>query len=223
MKPEEIERSSFEIIDHEAGKHHFTEPQWSIVRRMIHTTADFEFKERVRFHPGAIAAGIEAIHNGNLIITDTNMARVGIRTTELAQFGVSVKCYMNDPLIHEKAKSNGTTRAKVAVDMAVNDMRDGIYVVGNAPTALLRLIELINKSKARPALIIGLPVGFVNAAESKAALMEMDYPYISNLGRKGGSNLAASVVNALAILAREAKSKGRLDCGLQISDCGLEG
>jgi precorrin-8X/cobalt-precorrin-8 methylmutase len=111
---------------------------------------------------------------------------------------------MNDPLIHEKAKSNGTTRAKVAVDMAVNDMNAGIYVVGNAPTALLRLIELIKAGSARPALVIGLPVGFVNAAESKAALMKMDYPYISNIGRKGGSNLAASVVNALIILVGEA-------------------
>jgi len=203
MKPEEIESTSFDIIDREAGEHDFNGPQWSIVRRMIHTSADFEFKDIVRFHPGAIAAGIEAIHRGKMIITDTNMARVGIRTRDLVPFGVVVKCYMNDPLIHEKAKSNGTTRAKVAVDMALNDMKDGIYVVGNAPTALLRLIELINEGQAQPALIIGLPVGFVNAAESKAALMELDYPYISNLGRKGGSNLAASVVNALIILAGE--------------------
>lgn len=202
MKPEEIESTSFDIIDREAGNHDFNELQWSIVRRMIHTTADFEFKEMVRFHPEAVAAGIEAIRNGKMIITDTNMARVGIRGKELAQFGISVKCYMNDPLTHEKAKSNGTTRAKVAVDLAVNDMRGGIYVVGNAPTALLRLIELINEGQARPALIVGLPVGFVNAAESKAALMEMDYPYISNMGRKGGSSLAASVVNALIILAK---------------------
>jgi precorrin-8X/cobalt-precorrin-8 methylmutase len=206
MKPEEIESASFDIIDREAGNHDFNGPQWTIVRRMIHTTADFEFKEMVRFHPAAIAAGIAAIHNGKMIITDTNMARVGIRTKELGQFGASVKCYINDPLIHEKAKSNGTTRAQVAVDMAVNEMRDGIYVVGNAPTALLRLIELVNEGNARPALVIGLPVGFVNAAESKAALMEMDYPYISNIGRKGGSNLAASVVNALAILAGNAHS-----------------
>jgi precorrin-8X/cobalt-precorrin-8 methylmutase len=204
MKPAEIESTSFDIIDREVGNHDFNGSQWAIVRRMIHTTADFEFKDMVRFHPGAIPAGLKAIRNGKMIITDTNMVRVGIRTKELAQFGVTVKCYMNDPLIHEKAKSNGTTRAKVAVDMAVDDMRGGIYVVGNAPTALLRLIELINAGKVRPALIIGLPVGFVNAAESKAALLEMDYPYISNIGRKGGSNLAASVVNALIILAKDA-------------------
>ena len=203
MKPDEIERSSFQIIDQEAGTHHFTEKQWSIVRRMIHTTADFEFKKMVRFHPDAISAGIEAIRNGKMIITDTNMARVGIRKKESEQFGGHVKCYINDPLIHEKAVVTGGTRAKAAVDMAISEMKDGIYVVGNAPTALLRLIELVSAKKARPALIIGLPVGFVNAAESKAALMEMDYPYISNVGRKGGSNVAASVVNALAILANE--------------------
>jgi precorrin-8X/cobalt-precorrin-8 methylmutase len=201
MKPAEIESTSFDIIDREIGNHDFNEAQWAIVRRMIHTTADFEFKDMVRFHPAAIAAGIKAIRGGKMIITDTNMARVGIRTKELAQFGVTVKCYMTDPQVHEKAKSNGTTRAKAAVDMAADDMRDGIYVVGNAPTALLRLIELINEGKVQPALIIGLPVGFVNAAESKAALLEMDYPNISNIGRKGGSNLAASVVNALIILA----------------------
>jgi precorrin-8X/cobalt-precorrin-8 methylmutase len=201
MKPDEIERTSFEIIDREAGTHHFSEQEWCIVRRMIHTTADFEFKEMVRFHPAAIAAGIGAIRQGKMVITDTNMARAGIRTKDLAYFGVAVKCYMNDPLIHAKAKTNGTTRARAAVDMAGADMADGIYVVGNAPTALLRLIELVNAQKARPALIVGLPVGFVNAAESKAALIETGYPYISNVGRKGGSNVAASVVNALGILA----------------------
>ena len=201
MKPEDIERTSFAIIDQEAGSHDFDKSQWSVVRRMIHTTADFEFKEIVRFHPQAIEAGITAIRSGKDIITDTNMARVGIRSNSLARFGGSVKCYMNDPQIHEKAKSNGTTRAKVAVDMAVDDMQGGIYVVGNAPTALLRLIELIEEGKAQPALIVGLPVGFVNAVESKTALMEKNYPYISNIGRKGGSNLAASVVNGLIILA----------------------
>jgi len=204
MKPEEIESTSFDIIDAEVGNHDFNEPQWSIVRRMIHTTADFEFKDMVRIHPRAIAAGMQAIRSGKMIITDTNMARVGIRSKELAQFGVTVKCYMNDLRIHAKAQSNGTTRAKAAVDMAADDMSGGIYVIGNAPTALLRLIELINEGKASPALIIGLPVGFVNAAESKAALLELDYPYITNIGRKGGSNLAASVVNALTILAGNA-------------------
>ena len=203
MRPEEIESLSFNIIEAEIGKHGLSKDQWPIVRRMIHTTADFEYGSMVRFHPNAIQAGLAAIRGGENIITDTNMARVGIRKNELDRFGASTVCFMNDPAIHSRAKASGNTRARVAVDMAIEDMKDGIYVVGNAPTALMRLIELVETQQARPALIIGLPVGFVNAAESKAALMELDYPYITNVGRKGGSNVAASVVNALAIMASE--------------------
>ena len=201
MKPDEIEQLSFQIIEQEIGAHHLTDEQWLIVRRMIHTSADFEYRDTVRFHPDAIEAGLEAIRSGKNIITDTNMARVGIRKKELDQFGASTACFMNDPAIHRQAQAGNLTRARVAVDMAVGDMEGGIYVVGNAPTALMRLVELVIEHKAQPALIIGLPVGFVNAAESKAALMELDYPFISNVGRKGGSNVAASVVNALAIMA----------------------
>jgi precorrin-8X/cobalt-precorrin-8 methylmutase len=201
MKPDEIENLSFQIIEREIGAHNLATQQWLIVRRMIHTSADFGYKDMVRFHPDAIKSGLDAIRSGKNIITDTNMARVGIRKREIEQFGGRVKCYMNDQQVHSNAKVTGVTRAKIAVDMAVEDMQGGIYVIGNAPTALLRLIELVKEQKARPALIIGLPVGFVNAAESKAALMELDYPYISNVGRKGGSNVAASVVNALSIMA----------------------
>jgi precorrin-8X/cobalt-precorrin-8 methylmutase len=201
MKPDEIENLSFQIIEREIGAHNLRNEQWIIVRRMIHTSADFGYKDMVRFHPDAIKSGLDAIRSGKNIITDTNMARVGIRKREIEQFGGRVKCYMNDQQVHSNAKATGVTRAKIAVDMAVEDMQGGIYVIGNAPTALLRLIELVKEQKARPALIIGLPVGFVNAAESKAALMELDYPYISNVGRKGGSNVAASVVNALSIMA----------------------
>jgi precorrin-8X/cobalt-precorrin-8 methylmutase len=202
MKPDEIENLSFQIIEREIGAHNLRNEQWIIVRRMIHTSADFGYKDMVRFHPDAIKSGLDAIRSGKNIITDTNMARVGIRKREIEQFGGRVKCYMNDQQVHSNAKATGVTRAKIAVDMAVEDMQGGIYVIGNAPTALLRLIELVKEQKARPALIIGLPVGFVNAAESKAALMELDYPYISNVGRKGGSNVAASVVNALILLAQ---------------------
>jgi precorrin-8X/cobalt-precorrin-8 methylmutase len=204
MKPDEIENESFAIIDREAGSHSFNTEQWAIVRRMIHTSADFEYMQTVRFHPDAVAAGIAAIRAGKSIITDTNMARVGIRTNDLNGYGVAVKCLMGDPVIHEKAKADGTTRAKAAVDAAAEEMKAGIYVIGNAPTALMRLIELLRQGNAQPALVIGLPVGFVNAAESKAALMETDAVYISNIGRKGGSNVAASVVNALAIMAGRA-------------------
>lgn len=204
MKPGEIETLSFKIIDQEAGSHGFSDEQWPVVRRMIHTSADFEYKDSVQFHPDAVAAGMAAIRNGKSIITDTNMARVGIRQRDLKPFGGDVKCYMNDRLVHENAKSAGTTRAHAAVDAAIFDMAAGIYVIGNAPTALLHLIESVKEQKAQPALIIGLPVGFVNAAESKAELIKLGHPpYITNVGRKGGSNVAAAVVNAIIKLALE--------------------
>lgn len=204
MKPDEIETLSFKIIDQEVGPHGFSDEQWPVVRRMIHTSADFEYKDSVRFHPDAVAAGMAAIRGGKSIITDTNMARVGIRQRDLKPFGVTVTCYMNERVVHENAKSAGTTRAHAAVDAAISDMAEGIYVIGNAPTALLHLIERIKEEKAQPALIIGLPVGFVNAAESKAELLKQDNaPYITNVGRKGGSNVAAAVVNAIIKLASE--------------------
>lgn len=201
MKPEDIETLSFKIIDEEAGPHDYSPEQWRIVQRMIHTSADFEYMDTVRFHPESIRAGLNAIRSGKTILTDTNMAKAGIRKKELEHFGAAVKCFINDDKIKKVAKEAGITRAKAAVEVSVSIMEGGIYVVGNAPTALLQIIELVKDKKVKPALIIGFPVGFVNAAESKAALIEMDCPYISNVGRKGGSNIAASVVNALAILA----------------------
>jgi precorrin-8X/cobalt-precorrin-8 methylmutase len=201
MKPEDIESLSFKIIDEEAGPHDYSPEQWRIVQRMIHTSADFEYMDTVRFHPESIRAGLNAIRSGKTILTDTNMAKAGIRKKELEHFGAAVKCFINDDKIKKAAKEAEITRAKAAVDASVSIMEGGIYVVGNAPTALLQIIELVKDKKVKPALIIGFPVGFVNAAESKAALIEMDCPYISNVGRKGGSNIAASVVNALAILA----------------------
>jgi len=203
MKPQEIEDLSFKIIEEEAGNHPFTRDEWPIVRRMIHTSADFEYIKTVRFHPKAIQAGIKAIKSGCRIFTDTHMAKVGIRKKEIQAFGGEVNCLITDENVAKKAQTEGTTRALAAVDMVGDRINSGIYVVGNAPTALLRLIEVIREKKASPALIIGLPVGFVNAAESKDALITLDFPYITNKGRKGGSNIAASVVNALAIMATE--------------------
>lgn len=204
MKPGEIEALSFKIIDQEAGSHGFSVEQWAIVRRMIHTSADFEYKDTIRFHPDAVAAGIAAIRNGKQIITDTNMARAGIRQRDLKPFGVTVKCYMNDRFVHENAESSGITRAHAAVDAAIADMAGGIYAIGNAPTALLNLIERIKEKKAQPALVIGLPVGFVNAAESKTELIKLgEPPYITNVGRKGGSNVTAAAVNAIIKLAMQ--------------------
>lgn len=201
MKPNEIEQGSFAIIDAEAGPHGFDPQQWQIVRRMIHTSADFEYIDGVRFHPRAVAAGINAIRGGGAIFTDTNMARTGIRERDLAPFGVNIQCLMASGRIARQAAEAGTTRALAAVDAVADQLENSIYVVGNAPTALLRLIEHIRKGTAGPALIIGLPVGFVNAAESKEELLGLDVPYITNVGRKGGSNVAAAVVNALIIMA----------------------
>ncbi len=201
MKPQEIETLSFQIIDQEAADHGFDGEKWPIVRRIIHTSADFEYINTIRFNKDAVEQGIAAIRGGNQIFTDTNMARVGIRKKEISQFGGQVQCLIAEPDIAAKAKAAGTTRALAAVDAAAQELSQGIYVVGNAPTALLRLIELIREGKASPALVIGFPVGFVNAAESKDELMKLDIPYITNKGRKGGSNVAAAVVNALAMMA----------------------
>jgi precorrin-8X/cobalt-precorrin-8 methylmutase len=204
MKPQDIEDKSFRIIEQEAGEHGFNEREWPVVRRMIHTSADFDYINTIHFSKGRvdpIEAGIQAILQGKNIITDTNMARVGIRKQEIHAFGGQVQCLIADEAVAAQAKAAGTTRALAAVDMALALMEGGIYVVGNAPTALLRLMELIREKRANPALIIGFPVGFVNAAESKDELVELGFPHITNKGRKGGSNIAASIVNALAIMA----------------------
>jgi precorrin-8X/cobalt-precorrin-8 methylmutase len=203
MKPQEIEAKSFAIIDAEAGPHEHDPAQWQVVRRVIHTSADFEWQEMLRFHPRAIDAGIAAIRAGTPIITDTHMARVGIRVRDLTRFVGEVRCYMTDPKVADRAAVEGITRARAAVDLAAENAAGAIFVVGNAPTALLRLLELAAANQAAPALVVGLPVGFVNAAESKAALMETDLPFITNTGRKGGSNVAAAVVNALILMATQ--------------------
>ncbi len=210
MTPNEIEAQSFTIINTEAGPHAFSSDEWQVVRRMIHTSADFDYMKTVRFHPDAIAKGVQTIREGKTIITDTTMAESGINAAGLARFGCRVICLIQDPDVCSIAQSSGNTRAAAAVDAALPEMQGGIYVVGNAPTALLRLIELIQAGRACPALVIGLPVGFVNAAESKADLMAMDYPSISNIGRKGGSTVAASVVNALVKLAAAKSADNRL-------------
>ena len=201
MQPEDIEKKSFEIIADEAGPHGFDDREWQVVRRMIHTSADFDYLKSVRFHDQAVTAGIQAIRSGKPIFTDTEMVRSGIRKRDLRQFGCDVVCLIGNSQVGQAAKAAGHTRAAAAVTQVADVMAGGIYAVGNAPTALLRLLELIEEKKAQPALIVGFPVGFVNAAESKAALVESGYPHIANVGRKGGSNVAASVLNALIIMA----------------------
>jgi len=197
MKAKETEHRSFEIIDDEAGAHDFTPKQWRIVRRMILTTADFEYMQTTCFHPRAITAGINAIQSGRAIVTDTHMAQSGIRKKELLRFGGRVYCLTTDRAVTKQSESEGITRAEAAVDAALGQIEDGIYVVGNASAALLRLIGEVKEGRAEPALIVGLPVGFLQAAEAKVALLDIDTPYIPNVGRKGGSSVAAAVINAL--------------------------
>ena len=203
LLPQEIERLSWEIIEAETPPHAWPPQAWRIVRRMIHTTADFEWVRSVRMHPKAIASGLAAILAGVTIFTDTRMAQAGISQKRLAPFGGQVRCLMDDPRVASLAMEQGTTRAVAAVDLAWPDLNGAIYVVGNAPTALYRLLQHMEAGQARPALVVGLPVGFVNAAEAKAALAEIDQPFITAVGRKGGSAVAASVINALAEMCGE--------------------
>lgn len=210
MKPQEIEALSFRIIDAEAGdaRRRFTAEQWAVVRRMIHTSADFEYLESIRFHDQAVHAGIQALRSGTPVITDTRMAATGIRASDLQRLGGRVDCYIDDPRVRQAAAAGDTTRARAAVDLAAGEADGAIYAVGNAPTALLRLVELVRRGDLRPAVILGFPVGFVQAAESKQALAELDCPHITNVGRKGGSNVAAAAVNALILLAAAGGESG---------------
>jgi len=206
MKPEEIEAESFRIIDSEAGAHGWPDDEWQVVRRAIHTSADFEYARTMVFSEGALERAVTAIRSGTGILTDTNMALSGISKARLAPFGCSVSCHVADPDIAEQARLAGITRSVAAMRKGVRDPDNRIFVIGNAPTALFELLRLIDAGKVSPKLIIGLPVGFVGAEESKKALAEMNgqVPFITNMGRKGGSNVAAAVVNALALLASQA-------------------
>ena len=204
--PEEIEAASLAIIDAEAPEPRpYAGPQWDIVRRLIHATADFELLELVRFSPDAVRAGLAALERGATIVTDTEMARCAIPLRRVTPLGCTVRCFMNEPEVVAAAAAAGSTRAALAVDFALDLPGPLIFAIGNAPTALLRLLKRLDAGAPAPALVIGMPVGFVNAAESKALLMtRADLPWISIKGRKGGSALAGATVNALAILLRGA-------------------
>jgi len=206
LPPGEIEAESFRRIEAEAGRHGWAPAAWQVVRRMIHTTADFDYISQTRIHPRALEAGITALRQGRPVITDTRMLAAGISTGRLGRLGVTVRCLMDDPEVARAAAARGLTRAAVAMERALPEAAGGIVAIGNAPTALLRLLELLEGGAPPPALIVGLPVGFVNAAEAKEALSRTDYPHITALGRKGGSAVAASVVNALALLALEERA-----------------
>lgn len=199
LLPEQIEQRSFEIIDGELEKRGIVLPkeQEMITKRVIHTTADFEYTDTLTFSEGAVGIARELLKKGADIVTDTNMALSGINKRSLAGLGGEVHCYMADETVAKLAKERGTTRAAVSMEMAARIQKPVIFAVGNAPTALIQIYEMIQGSDWRPAFVIGVPVGFVNVEAAKELILQTDVPFIINRGRKGGSNVAAAICNAL--------------------------
>lgn len=207
--PMVIEKKSMEIIssllstEWKGREGDFTPQEWKVVQRVIHTTADFEYAGILEFNHQAITAAMTAIRRGRQAVTDTNMALAGINKAQLAKYGVEVKCLIGQDDVAREAKERGLTRAIVSMERAVRDEKNGIFVIGNAPTALARLLELAAQGVFKPDVIIGVPVGFVGAAESKELLGETTIPHILTRGRKGGSNVAAAIVNAISYQMEE--------------------
>lgn len=195
--PMDIEKRSFEIIREELQGRTFPEELESIVKRVIHTTADFDYADNLCFSENVVEKTKDAILRGACIVTDTQMAKSGINKKVLAKFGGEAYNFMSDEDVAAMAKKNGTTRATACIDKAASIDKPLIFAVGNAPTALVRLYELYQDGKIKPELIIGVPVGFVNVVQSKELIMETDIPYIIARGRKGGSNVAAAICNAI--------------------------
>ena len=201
VKPEDIEKRSMEIITSELGGRTWPEPEFSIVKRCIHTSADFDYADNLCFSENAAQLGVEALKRGAHIVTDTRMAWSGINKKKLASFGGEAHCFMSDEDVAAEAKEKGCTRAAICMERGAALPGEVIFAVGNAPTALIRLYEMIEEGRVKPALIIGAPVGFVNVVESKELIMEIGQkagvPFSVPKGRKGGSNIAATICNAM--------------------------
>ncbi len=200
--PDQIEKRSFEIIGQELGGREIPDDIKPIVMRAIHTTADFDYYENMRFSENVVTHAMEVLKKGAVIVTDTNMAKSGINKKALAYLGCEAVCFIADEDVAEKAVLSGMTRSAASVDKASGLDRPVIYAVGNAPTALIRLCEHIQNRTFIPELVIGMPVGFVNVVQSKEMIMQCGVPYIVAEGRKGGSNVAAAVCNALLYMTK---------------------
>ncbi|UYZ82669.1 cobalt-precorrin-8 methylmutase [Entomomonas sp. E2T0] len=201
-QPQNIEDRSFEIIQEiieeiRPDYEFVDELQEKIIKRCVHTSADFDWLDILKFSDDANQALLAALKNGATIYTDTNMVLSGMNKTRLDKLGCQYRCYVADPITRDIAHAKGITRSMAAVEQAAGEEGEKIFVFGNAPTALFRLLELYQEGKLKPAAVVGVPVGFVGAAESKDALMQSDLPYIAAAGRKGGSNIAAAIINAL--------------------------
>ncbi|MRR58722.1 MAG: precorrin-8X methylmutase [Deltaproteobacteria bacterium] len=212
LRPEEIEAESFRIIDTEVGPHDWSAEEWPIVRRAIHTSADFDYARTMVFSADAVARGIGALRAGRGIVTDTTMALAGINKGLLNQFGAAISCFVADSAVSAEAVRLGITRSILAMRKAAADPANRIFVIGNAPTALFELLRLVREEGLQPDLVVGLPVGFVGAEESKEELLQEAsrhaIPFITNRGRKGGSNVAAAVMNALLKSAESCQAPG---------------
>lgn len=200
----DIEKKSLDIIDSEIGQHDYNELEWAIVRRVIHATADFDFarRERIIFHRNAIESASKAIRNKCNIVTDVDMVHSAINKKLVTVLGLKAVCYISDNSLANESRKLNRTRSEMAMRRAANEMNGGIVAIGNAPTALYETINMIREDVAKPALVIGIPVGFVSAAESKNELTKTNIPFITNVGRKGGSPVASSIVNAIMLLCQ---------------------
>ena len=200
--PEQIEERSFAIIERELPKDREIDAlQKPVIKRVIHTTADFDYLDNLKFSAGAVEKAVEALRNGACIVTDTNMAKAGVHKASLEPFGGTVHCFMADGDVAAEAKRRGCTRAVVCMEKAAQLKKPLIVAVGNAPTALVRLYELIVEGEWKPELVIGVPVGFVNVVQSKELIMQAGVDYIVAAGRKGGSNVAGAICEALIYMA----------------------
>ena len=204
-KGQSIEDASMQMIEDEIGSHSYNEKEWPIVRRIIHSTADFDFadKNKIIFHKDAIESGMKALKNGCSIVVDVNGVIGGLNKQNPKDFGNDIVCNISKPEIMELAKKAGKTRSQVSMRAAKSDIDGGIVAIGNAPTALQEVIKMVKEGIIKPALIVGIPVGFICAAESKEELSRLeDTPFITNLGRKGGSSSASAIINAIFKLIR---------------------
>jgi precorrin-8X/cobalt-precorrin-8 methylmutase len=209
QKAFDIEKRSFDIIESEVGNHQYNENEWVIVRRVIHATADFDFAGRgkIIFHKKAIESAFDALRERCTIVTDVDMVLAAISKKSIIDLGLKAVCYISDSIVAEQSRRLGKTRSESAMRRATKDMDGGIIAIGNAPTALYEVINMIREGITKPALVVGIPVGFVSAAESKEELAKMnDLPFITNVGRKGGSSAVSSIINAIMLLYQSKKS-----------------
>jgi precorrin-8X/cobalt-precorrin-8 methylmutase len=204
-KGQSIEDESMEIIEHEIGSHPYKGHEWKIVRRVIHSTADFDFagKNGLVFHKDAVSSGLEALKSGKNIIVDVNGIIGLLNKQNLTDYKTNVICDISNPDVVKEATKLDKTRAQTAMRIRAKEMNGSVVVIGNAPTALLEVIQMVKENITRPSLIVGVPVGFVCAAESKDDLQKLDIPFITNKGRKGGTPCASAIINALFKIIRE--------------------